>query len=335
MKPKIKLNIWLVTIMLAGILFPKAVWAQWEFTGSISGGGGGLGCVLEIERAKSLLAKRMGRQYSTYAECESERQYIRGIIPSGCLSYVTINLNNCICSSCNQNKDIDNISNPGEYNPMGLGQGNPAFTSAPYNALQDAMEQRGLRDNTLNSRGDKIVFYNGKTGDSRFDSEVSKLYERNVARKYFITANTIPHVPRPMLAAKFNKASRPQAYYDAQINQAKKINAANKRATEVVAIVKKAIDFLADLGIKVNYDVVDKLATWLGVSDKAKADGQFVKEKTEESSNKILTSIKDYSKHGNSEKLNKELSENRNTVLKDLFKHALNRNTGSNEKGAD
>ncbi|MDR1652777.1 MAG: hypothetical protein LBS01_03850 [Prevotellaceae bacterium] len=167
-----KKHVFIIGFWAACVALPNMLHAQWGFTVTQGQRGNCVGCdnikitVIDIGRIPLF-------GFPTRQECEAVRQQFAGISQSftcGCTLYL-------ICSACTGSDLImPGMSNgtgiSGSANLTGTNEGNSFYTSNPYDATQDAYEQKRLQNEALlgNDEPNHTI-----TRDISFDNAVAAL----------------------------------------------------------------------------------------------------------------------------------------------------------------
>jgi hypothetical protein len=157
-----KKHVFIIGFWAACVALPNMLQAQWGFTATLRSSGTCSGYMPNIS-----LPKITG--FPTRAECEAVRTQILSIKSSvpGCSVYY-------VCSGCTGH-DIATASGGntgGSANLTGTNEGNPFYTTNPYDAVPDAYDQKRLQNEALLGNGETDYT---TTRDIPFDNAVAAL----------------------------------------------------------------------------------------------------------------------------------------------------------------
>ena len=172
-------------ILFVCLFCPVTIYAQWSFTGTVNGEGGGMGnmCVLDKKYAESQVSSYSGRQFATQSECEKARQYVMNSVSAGCKDYIVIS-----CSPCTGAGGVSGSvsgSNFGDFDWFG---------TKPFASTNDYLDNLNLKENfdrymeALSSIMDE---YNTRdwglpTGDLEYDADRVKQYSELMYDRDFV-----------------------------------------------------------------------------------------------------------------------------------------------------
>jgi hypothetical protein len=152
---KMKRYVLIIGLWAAFVALPSEANAQWSFTATIKTSG-------KCDNYTETLPRTTG--IPTRAECEALRSQIASIRVSGyeCTAYY-------VCTPCTGqdiaggNSGSTSGSIGGNANPNGTNQGSSYYTGNPYEATQDAYEQKQLQNEALLKKGKRLYYGDGRT----------------------------------------------------------------------------------------------------------------------------------------------------------------------------
>lgn len=192
-------------ILFVCLFCPVTIYAQWSFTGTVNGEGGGMGnmCVLDKKYAESQVSSYSGKQFATQSECEKARQYVMNSVSAGCKDYIIVS-----CSPCTGAGGVTGSvsgSNFGDFDWFG---------TKPFASTNDYLDNLTLKENfdrymeALSSIMDE---YNTRdwglpTGDLEYDAERVKQYSDLMNNRDFIVKKGVAPKGRGIVMNRTNNS---------------------------------------------------------------------------------------------------------------------------------
>ncbi len=192
-------------ILFVCLFCPVTIYAQWSFTGTVNGEGGGMGnmCVLDKKYAESQVSSYSGKQFATQSECEKARQYVMNSVSAGCKDYIIVS-----CSPCTGAGGVTGSvsgSNFGDFDWFG---------TKPFASTNDYLDNLTLKENfdrymeALSSIMDE---YNTRdwglpTGDLEYDAERVKQYSELMNDRDFIVKKGVAPKGRGIVMNRTNNS---------------------------------------------------------------------------------------------------------------------------------
>jgi len=192
-------------ILFVCLFCPVTIYAQWSFTGTVNGEGGGMGnmCVLDKKYAESQVSSYSGKQFATQSECEKARQYVMNSVSAGCKDYIIVS-----CSPCTGAGGVTGSvsgSNFGDFDWFG---------TKPFASTNDYLDNLTLKENfdrymeALSSIMDE---YNTRdwglpTGDLEYDAERVKQYSDLMNDRDFIVKKGVAPKGRGIVMNRTNNS---------------------------------------------------------------------------------------------------------------------------------